>query len=307
MEINLDKKRTLHTIFFTAEEPKRLRLLWRLAVFALLVVFGVGLLPLFLRPLIFVLHPQLYSVALAALKCGGMLAAVLVARKFIDRRSLRAMGLQPGRHVLADIGKGAGVALAMAGVFFLLSLAFGWISITGAAWQFAYPFTVIWKLALNLIVFIFSGVQITLMLYGYLFHNLKEAITPWWAAVIAALLFALTHLGYPDATWRASVALLVFGFLLAYAGLRSGGLWLPCSVLIFWRFFEGAVFGFHVNGVAYYTLFQQNALHDGFWQSTRYGAEGSLLMIPLLGLGICLIHILTGKRKKTEPANPKDV
>lgn len=65
--------------------------------------------------------------------------------------------------------------------------------------------------------------------------------------------------------------------------------WLPIGLQIGWNFFQGAVFGFPVNGSEIYRLIRITVDGLELWTGGGFGPEAGLALIPGLLLGTVLV------------------
>jgi membrane protease YdiL (CAAX protease family) len=290
----------IRDIFMAAEEP-RLRTLWRLLLHTLLImlismVTGGFILAIAIAtgwmamdsPLAF---PLLYLASLVAI-----LLATWIARRWLDKRTFRSLGLHLTRRTAADLAAG----FAIPGLLFLLIYAFecsmGWIRFGSWAWETATPVGVAGSLIAMLGVFILVGIQEEILSRGYHLQNLAEALGIPWAMLISSTIFALLHLQNPNVSVASLLGLIAAGYLLAYAWLRTGDLWLAIGLHIGWNFFEGTVFGFPVSGMGGFSLIRHAVQGPELITGGEFGPEAGLIVLPAILLGALLIRLYTRRR-----------
>ena len=280
---------------FINPADSRLRAGWRLLVhFCILatslVAFGVVLSPLF----IWVKRQELLISSLVAL--GGITTSVILARRFVDQRSLVSLGLKINWKALGDLFFGFALTAAMMGMIYAIEWGAGWLTFDGFACEFQSSARVARQLLIMLAVYIFVGWQEELVARGYWLQNLEEGINTDWAVFISSLFFSLAHYGNPGFALAPLLGLLVSGYFLAYAYIRTRSLWLPIGLHIGWNFFEGTVFGFQVSGTESYRLILQTVSGPTLWTGGDFGPEAGLVLIPALLLGMLSIWWYTRSR-----------
>lgn len=289
-------------IFLTPEEP-RLRAGWRIAVQTALMLF---LTVVFSCPMAVVILAAPDSLLLLSSLIGGIaiVISVLVARKWIDHRSIPSLGLQINRSAAIDVLTGFGIAFVQIAFVFFLQMAFGWLSVSGYTWQERSPLYVLGWVVLGLLTHLAVGFYEELQSRGYHLQNLEEGINTFWAVALSSAVFGIAHLVNPNASWISSLGIVLAGVYLAFPYLRTRQLWLSIGVHIGWNFFLGPVFGFPVSGLATPGLLRLNVTGPDMITGGAFGPEAGLVVLPTLGLGALLIWLYTrGRLTKEEPAN----
>ena len=296
------------TTVFINPADDRLRAGWRLLVHffilaASLVAFGVIVSPLFIWA-----ERQGFSFlfinSLVAL--GGITISVILARRFVDQRSLVSLGLKINWKALGDLFFGFALTAAMMGLIYAIEWGAGWLTFDGFAWEFQNSGRVAREVLIMLAIYISVGWQEELVARGYWLQNLAEGLTRSgrsssrqgldWAVFISSLFFSLAHYANPGFAWAPLLGLLVSGYFLAYAYIRTRSLWLPIGLHIGWNFFEGTVFGFQVSGTESYRLVLQTVKGPTLWTGGAFGPEAGLVLIPALLLGTLSIWWYTRSR-----------
>lgn len=282
---------TLKKIFLSPDEP-RLRAGWRLAV-------QVGLwlaisLPLAI-PGVFVLMliPESFDVVNVVLNAVSFIGSVLLARRLIDRRSIKSLGLQIDRLAVRDLLVGIGIAGVQIMVIYLIETQAGWLEFEGFAWQAIGWLDLIGGLIWWGLLFLAVGFYEELFSRGYQLQNLEEGLNEFWAVVLSSGFFGLIHLINPGATWKSTLGVAVAGAFFAFAYLRTRQLWLPIGMHIGWNFFEGPVFGFPVSGMETTRLLLHEETGPEMWTGGGFGPEAGLVVIPGLLVGLVLVFAYT--------------
>lgn len=277
-------RRTLATaaLPFWDRRYRRLRALWRLALFLLsrsLMLMGLGALATLLH--LWDAAPALVSVSISAL--ATLLPAYLCAR-WLDRRSHRALGLPPSRINWAEFGLGLALGAVMMALAAGVGLACGWLR-PSAVWAgYAGPASA----ALPLVVWLLVGVHEEVWARGYLLANLAEGLnvrwlSPRWALLLAwvgtSAYFGLLHADNPSASLTSTLAIVAAGLLLGLGVILTGRLGLAVGVHIAWNLFQGTVFGLPVSGyrLSPFSLLRLEAVGPSLWTGGAFGPEAGLL------------------------------
>jgi membrane protease YdiL (CAAX protease family) len=296
----------LAELFFSPGET-RLRAGWRLAIQSLILLLLGGCLsiPLFIAVISFDptlllsypgLKPEHLLLAVIA-ETFAVTLSVLLARRFLDRRSVESLGLKLDEQSLSDLLAGFGIALLQIGSMYLLMAGLGWISFQGFAWQSDPAGIVLKNTVVFFIVFLLAGWNEELLSRGYHLQTLASGINLFWGVIISSALFGILHLGNPGANWLGAAGTFLAGIYLAYGYIRTRQLWLSIGLHIGWNFFEGVVFGFPVSGLDLYTLIRMQVRGPDLATGSAFGPEAGLIILPSLFVGGFLIYLYTRKRK----------
>jgi membrane protease YdiL (CAAX protease family) len=250
---------------------------WRLAAFVLVLVVG-GFLIGFLwraaglpRRLLGESAQPLAMFAMSVLLVALALASTCVPLRWLDRRSLRTVGLgltkAVPRHLLLGI-VGGGLTPALIVVGFLVA---GAATVTPAA-----PDLLTATLpTFGAMALISSWEEIVLR--GYLMQLVAEMGGPGLAACLSGAVFGLLHAGNPGANPMGLAITAVNGVLLALLVVRTGSLWLACGYHAGWNLVAAIGFGLRDSGTRSPGAFATTDLHgSAFWTGGGYGFEASI-------------------------------
>ncbi len=291
----------LRHIFLTPDEP-RLRAGWRIAAqFTLMLALTIVV----ACPMVVIMFAAPDAILLVSTLLGGIavVISVLVARKWIDRRSIHSLGLQVRRRAAIDLLTGLGIGFIQIAFVFILQIAFGWLSVSGYAWQERSPLLVLGAILLGLLTHLAVGFYEELLSRGYHLQNLEEGINTFWAVALSSMVFGVAHLVNPNASWISSLGIVLAGVYLAFGYLRTRQLWLSIGLHIGWNFFLGPVFGFPVSGLATPGLLLLDVTGPEMITGGAFGPEAGLVVLPTLGLGVLLIWLYTCGRLNKEEQN----
>jgi len=299
------------------EQQRRLRTFWRLSVTTfiftlLLVVLAIAISVLAVIWMVAsggslqnVLTEMSTSPGFQVVDSLLVLLIVLVsmwlAARLLDRRPFADFGFHLDRDWWIDLGFGLALgALLMVGIF-LVEWAAGWVTIAGTLQAATPSQPFIPALLQPLVLFLAVGVYEELISRGYLLQNLAEGfnwpilktrgaiITAW---LVSSVLFGLAHADNPHATAVSTLNLILAGLFLGLGYVLTGELAIPIGLHITWNFFQGAVFGFPVSGMApSATLIAVVQGGPDLWTGGAFGPEAGGMGILAILVGSLLVWL----------------
>lgn len=216
----------------------------------------------------------------------GAIAAVIAARRLLDRRPARDLGLRWSRLSMLDLCVGMALGAGLQFVIFAVHLGLGWARIIPIP---AMARSALWPgLTAVFALLILVAVNEELLSRGYLLQNLTEAFGVLPAVLISSLVFGAMHLMNAHSGWMAAANITVTGIFLAVGYLATRSLYLPIGIHLAWNFFEGSVFGFPVSGFSGFpSLLHLRISGPTLWTGGPFGPEAGLT-----GLLACIIGAL---------------
>jgi len=311
----------LKRVFWDSEQ-RRIAMLWRLMLQALLFLILVTLFPMIAMMIATLVLPTQSGMpsdqqmigpdvsfllaspgTLFVLKFSmllGVMLSVWLAGRFFDRRRFVNFGLHLSRDWWIDLGFGLFLGAFLMAVIFLVESAAGWITVTGklvVSGGYNQPF--FQGLVFSLLYFIAVGIQEELFSRGYQVKNLAEGLRGvpllgMTGAIVAATLlssalFGYLHIGNPNATFTSTFNIFLAGIFLAMGFILTGELAIPIGLHITWNFFQGVVFGFPVSGLASsFSVFGIEQGGDTLITGGTFGPEAGLIGIGAMALGSIL-------------------
>lgn len=283
----------LSWILVSPDEP-RLRAGWRLLIQTILYfALAIGL---FIISTGLGLGGSAASIVDQIVNMVAMTASIYLARRWLDKRSFKSLGLKLNRQTYLDILAGVGITFLQMGFIYLVMFGLGWLTFTGFAWEIDPIATVISNVLIFFIAFVFVAWNEELQARGYHLQTIASGLNLFWGVILSSAVFGLQHLVNPNATWVSTAALFLAGIFFAYAYIRTKQLWLPMGLHLGWNFFEGVVFGFPVSGLDIYALTRIEVTGPVLWTGGAFGPEAGLIVLPALILGALLIYLYTTKR-----------
>jgi membrane protease YdiL (CAAX protease family) len=193
---------------------------------------------------------------------------------------------------MPDILAGIVITGLMMGLIYIIELQAGWLTFSGFAWRVDQLGKAAGSLALIFLVFVLVAFQEELLFRGYIMQNLADGLNMIWAVIISSFIFALFHIINPGYSWMAFAGLLLSGIFIALGYVFTRQLWLPFGIHLGWNFFEGAIFGFQVSGLAGMPrLIVQSVSGPGFMTGGNFGPEAGVVLLPALLVGGFLIYL----------------
>jgi uncharacterized protein len=215
----------------------------------------------------------------------GVIAVLFIYRLavgFGERRSVPELVL---RRAPFDLLFGAVIGAAIIASIVAVLWAFGWVVIDSRPVD---------GIAIALRDSIRSGVVEEVLLRLVIFRLLWRAFGIWPALAGAALLFGALHLGNPDSSLMAAVALVAGEGIAIGLYMITGRIWASIGMHAAWNFTQGWVFGAAVSGtsdIAGGPLATRPVAGVSDWLSGGgFGPEASLaaLLLSLVASAACL-------------------
>ncbi|MCJ7434908.1 MAG: CPBP family intramembrane metalloprotease [Anaerolineales bacterium] len=150
---------------------------------------------------------------------------------------------------------------------------------------------------------VLSGVFEEILFRGILFRIVEESLGTWLSLLFSALLFGLLHLGNPNATlWAAIAIAMEAGILLAAAFIVTRRLWLVIGIHFAWNFTQGGIFSISVSGNQVDGLLQATLTGPELLAGGAFGAETSIFaVIVCLAAGVYFIWKALKKGEFVKP------
>jgi membrane protease YdiL (CAAX protease family) len=269
-------------------EDRRLRHIWRAAIFFALVTFGF---PFLTQPFAewvfnhFHIQPVLNATNIAFAEGLNLVFALVATGIFaaFERRGLGAYGLPLARAFGANTREGfiAGILMAGAvavGMIYLGGMQIHGLALTGQALAMA---GLAW-LGANVLV----GLAEELWFRAYFLQSLWKSIGFWPASLVIAAIFAALHYFFKEgeSIWDV-ITLVSISMMLCYSVKRTGTLWFAVGFHIAFDFMQ-----FFVIGTPNGNQIPQSRMLDVTFNGPAWltggvlGTEASFLMYPAIAL-----------------------
>lgn len=226
----------------------------------------------------------------ATILLGGVLPitlGVFIAVRFLDRRSVRELGILPGAGFWGDLGFGLLLGAGMQTLIFVVEYQAGWLIVTGFRSTEPSTNSFVAGFAGVTIVFVAVGFYEELLSRAYLLRNIAQGLTGRLvsptagllvATVVSSAIFGALHLSNPNATLVSTFNIALAGAALALPYILTGRLAASIGMHITWNLFQGAVYGFPVSGLGIpVTMIAVRQAGPEFWTGGAFGPEGGLV------------------------------
>jgi CAAX protease family protein len=268
--------------------PQGLRAGWGLLLFAVVVVAVTGLLVLFVPHAIFAGRDLSDETALflaEVLMLAGVVGATAVMA-WVEGRRVLSYGLRDWRAP-PRLAVGAFWGVALLTLLVVVLLAGGQIGIDHGDLSGAEAVTYGLLYAVGFIVVALAE---ELLFRGYLQATLSRLVGFWPAACLLSLAFGAIHQGNPGESPLGIVAAVLLGLVLCLCLRRSGSLWWGIGFHAAWDWAQSFLWGTPVSGFVLEGRWLQSEPQGArLWSGGATGPEGSLLVIPILGLTALVI------------------
>ena len=140
---------------------------------------------------------------------------------------------------------------------------------------------------------IISGVTEEIVVRGLFFRLVERALGSWIALLCSAALFGAAHLGNPNATPTAAIAIAFeAGIMLAALYMLTRRLWAAIGLHAAWNFAQGGIYGIAVSGLKQDGVLIPRITGPTLLTGGNFGAEASLpAMLICTAFGIILLII----------------
>lgn len=220
----------------------------------------------------------LFAILYALVRGGGVTAASLGARRWIDRRAFADLGLDLRLRRVADAAIGFAIGLAAIAVIFGVELGAGWVRIVGYEPRLA-------VLVGTLVAGFGGALAEEVAMRGHVFQNLAENGPRWRAALITGVIFAVLHAHVTGFGVGAFVSFVVFTAFLVLTRLITGSLWLAIGFHASWNWTQDPLLGL------------SNLPEEAFGHAlVHLEQRGPTLMVgraPMIEGGLLAIAVLT--------------
>ena len=287
-------------IFWNVDE-RRLRAGWRIPLQLLLAtILGVIPIVLIAEPLTALRRAGLFlplldhdrydrviNMIIGPLLTCGVVASVLIAARWLDRRPLSHYGVV----IDAMWWKGLALGFAISGSVMLMifgcEYAAGAIVVTAGTTAISY----------SIVKVLCVGVYEEFVTRGSLLRNLADGINLKAAIVISSLVFAALHFANENASAMSITGLVVNALFFVSAALLTRRLSAAIGAHIGWNLFEGALLGFPVSGDKEpASLMQIRQSGSEIVTGGAFGPEAGLVGVAASLVGIAAFFVLTRSR-----------
>lgn len=160
----------------------------------------------------------------------------------------------------------------------------------------AVKYAILWGIMFLIVAFTEES-----LLRGYLQYTITRGIGFWWAALIFSFAFGFGHGHNPGESPIGLVSAGLIGLVFCLSLWYTGSLWWAVGFHATWDWGESYFYGVSDSGLkAHGHLFSTHPLGQLLWSGGKTGPEGSLFILPLIGL-IALFMWLWWRRRAQSP------
>ena len=275
---------------FTMEKMKKVwEVVWRVLLFfgGFAVLYAGLVVPVVTKyaghggPLSLGVRLYIESASLA-----GVLAAVWLMLRFVDRRPFVSLGFSAER-ALRDSVVGLAIGLGMMTVCAVILLMNGW-----AAW-IVHPAFSGSALSIAALAMLLNTVTQEVMVRGYVQQTIQSRFGQGAGVIVSSLFFLALHVGVIRGAVLPAISLFAAGILLATCYAMTGNLWLPIALHFGWNVLQGPVLGQAVSGQALDAGSQLLTITGPpLMTGGTFGVEGGLIAIAVTILGTPLVWLV---------------
>jgi uncharacterized protein len=271
-------------ILFNTE--RRLRAPWRLVLF-ILFLFVALILSAWLEAAIDEFAAgRGYQVLVSEWAVAvGTLVATWVALKLVDGRTWKFVGLDRGAASLPKVAFGSALGLLAIAVPSALLLLTNQLDKVPAP-----PGSSLAAAAISLANLLPAAFGEELLLRGYIFAVLREALGSRWTLISTSVVFGLLHMANPGADAQSVVIVMFAGFFLGSIFLATGSLYAATAAHFVWNWFMAAMLHTPVSGIPV-TAPDYRVIDSGpdWLTGGAWGPEGGFAAV--LGMFAVLIYL----------------
>lgn len=253
-----------------------------LLVLAICAAFVAGMLTTLVNSAIGPNKGDVARLGVAVIAAAIFVAVYAAFCRFVEGRPVREFAL---KGAAAELGAGLGIGLVLFSSVVAVIALFGGYRVIG----YHDASVLIPVLGISIV----SGFTEEIMLRGWFFRLAEKWLGSWAALALSAALFGAAHLGNPNATLLAAVAIMLeAGIMLAAIYMITRRLWAAIGLHAAWNFAQGGIYGIPVSGGAMDGILRPEIRGSELLTGGAFGAEASLpAMVIATAFGIVLLII----------------
>jgi len=223
---------------------------------------------------------------LQLIQCISLIFWVILFWKLWDKGRVREIGFTNIKSGWKDLGVGLLIGAVSFSVVAFILLATKSVEMVNS---FGMPkFSK--ALVIQLIIFIFVGINEELFCRGYCMTVLKQTKKVWAPLIVSAIIFSAMHSMNGGISLIAYINLFLFGIFMGYLFIKTKNIWMCIGYHITWNYFQGDVFGFLVSGNTTDSIYSIKVLNHNIINGGSFGPEGGLVVTALLVISLLLVY-----------------
>ncbi|RII36107.1 CPBP family intramembrane metalloprotease [Clostridium chromiireducens] len=230
---------------------------------------------------------------ISLLQCLLMIFFVILFWKIWDKRKVADMGLTSIKNSWKDLCIGllsGAISFSLVAIILLCTKSVEMVNSINKP-NFS------WGLIIELIIFIFVGINEELFARGYCMTVLKQTKKAYVPIIVSSIIFALMHSLNQGISLIAYLNLFLFGLSMGYVFIKTKNIWISIGYHITWNYFQGDIFGFLVSGNSTNSIYNIKTVTPNLINGGSFGPEGGLVVTALLIATIFIIYKYLPERK----------
>ncbi|WP_297416747.1 CPBP family intramembrane glutamic endopeptidase [Clostridium sp.] len=223
---------------------------------------------------------------LSLLQCLIMIFFVILFWKIWEKRKVSDMGFTNIKSSWRDLGIGllcGAISFTIVAIILLCTRSVELVN------SFNKPIFSM-SLIIQLILFIFVGINEELFARGYCMTVLKQTKNAYVPVIVSSIIFALMHSMNQGISLIAYINLFLFGISMGYIFIKTKNIWIGIGYHITWNYFQGDIFGFLVSGNTTDSIYTIKTVNPNIINGGSFGPEGGLVVTVLLLVTILIIY-----------------
>lgn len=226
------------------------------------------------------------AVCLQLIQCICLIFFVILFWKIWDKRKLEDIGFTNIKRSWKDLCSGLLIGAISFTIVAIILLSTKSVALVKS---FSEPnFST--ALIIQLIIFIFVGINEELFSRGYCMTVLKQTKISWVPIVVSSIIFALMHSMNACISLLAYINLFLFGISMGYLFMKTKNIWMGIGYHITWNYFQGDIFGFLVSGNVTDSIYTIKTISPNIINGGNFGPEGGLVVTILLVITILITY-----------------
>ncbi len=170
----------------------------------------------------------------------------------------------------------------------MLMIIFTWIAVTMNLITLSFS-DISYHLGFSFGFYLLVSVTEEIVIRGYILNNLREKFKDEYAVIISSLIFSCLHIFNDDFSWIGFSNIFLSGVLLGFFCIKQNTVSGPVGLHWSWNFIQGPILGFNVSGHIEKGVFEVNPLASNMLTGGTFGAEGSIVLVPITIIVIYLV------------------
>lgn len=200
----------------------------------------------------------------------AMISSVSIMVRGLEEKSLASVKLNFDYRGLVIGFLGSSILITL--LAFLLWL-YGFTTFTYVGFSHA--------LSIGFLLHFLVSLSEEILFRAYLLNTLEEKLKTPWAILWSSLAFGAVHLANDHVTWVGILNIFLSGVLMGIVTAKSMSISSAIGLHWGWNFMQGPVMGFNVSGHLSPGLFSANSTDNHLLSGGDFGAEGSILLVPI--------------------------